>query len=189
MTEIVYRIEDDIDMQKVSLTPYKKPRLGEGNRFEMYAQVEHLGGMAQRAEVSITSPSWMPFSIASDEGTAIGGSNTAPAPLSYFTAGIAFCFLSHVAMYSRACKINIKKASVELRMKFCIVNNPGRMETEGLGGTSDGLEFHFVVESDEPQEKIKKVYDECINACVALQSIVKPVPFEPHLHLNGAILE
>lgn len=189
MDRVVFRIERDVDMQKVTLTPFEKPRKDEPARFEVYLHAQKVEDMVSRADVGITSPTWASFSIYSDEGTAIGGNNTAPAPLSYFAAGIAFCFLSHVNMLSRACKVNIQKAAVELRMKFSIVNNPERMEKSGLDGSSDGLEMHFIVESDAPEEKIRMVYRECIKACVAIQSIVNPVPFESHLHLNGEELK
>lgn len=185
MSEIVYKIGHDVEMNKVDLTPYQKPRIDEPNRFEIFLNAQHMGGMVNKADVSTNSPTWANFSIACDEGPAIGGGNTAPAPLDYLAAGIAFCFLSHVTMYCRACEINLKVVSVELRMKFSIVNKADRMKEKGLSGSSDGLEFHFIVESDEPEESVRRVYDECIKACVAIQSIVNPVPFDSHLHING----
>lgn len=185
MNEIVFRIEHDVVMNEVDLTPYKKPWINEPNRFEIYLNAQHMEGMVNKAEVGTNSPTWANFSISSDEGSAIGGNNTAPAPLDYFAAGIAFCFLSHVTVYSSACKINLTKAAVELCMKFSILNKAEEMEQRGLSGSSDGLELHFIVESDEPEESVRRVYNECIKACVAIQSIVKPVPFYPHLHLNG----
>jgi len=188
MNDIVFRIEHDVAMDEVALTPYKKPRINEPNRFEIYLNAQHVEGMVSRAEVGTNSPTWANFSISSDEGTAIGGNNTAPAPLDYLAAGIAFCFLSHVAMASRARKIRLSRAAVELRMKFSILNKAEEIERKGLSGTSDGVEMHFIVESDAPEQSVKSLYEECINACVAIQSIVKPVPFEPHLHLNGTEL-
>ena len=59
---------------------------------------------------------------------------------------------------------------------------------EGLSGSSDGVEMHFIVESEAPEQLVRNLYEECIDACVAIQSIVKPVPFESHLHLNGTPL-
>lgn len=185
MTDIVYKIEHDIEMNKVNLTPFQKPRVTDPNRFEIFLRAQNMGGMTNKADVGTNSPTWANFSISSDEGTAIGGGNAAPAPLDYLAAGIAFCFLSHVTMYCQACNINIKKVFVELRMKFFIVNKAEQMKEMGLSGSSEGLEFHFIVESDEPEESVRKVYDECIKACVAIQSIVNPVPFDSHLHLNG----
>jgi len=188
MKDIVFRIEHDVTMNEVALTPYKKPRINEPNRFEIYLNAQHMEGMVSRAEVGTNSPTWANFSIASDEGTAIGGNNTAPAPLDYLAAGIAFCFLSHVAMASRARKISLKKAAVELRMKFSILNRVDEIERQGLSGSSDGVEMHFIVESEAPEQLVRNLYEECIDACVAIQSIVKPVPFESHLHLNGTPL-
>jgi len=141
--------------------------------------------MISKGEVGVTSPTWGRFSLVSDEGSAIGGTDTAPAPLCYLIAGIGFCFLSHIAMYSRAVNMNIKKAVVEVRMKFSVVNNPELIKEKGLEGGSEGLELHFDVESDEPQQDICKMYDECVKSCLAIQSIVNSVPLESHLHLNG----
>ena len=188
MNDIVFRIEHDVTMTELALSPYKKPRMNEPNRFEIFLNAQHVEGMVSKAEVGTNSPTWANFSISCDEGTAIGGNNTAPAPLDYLAAGIAFCFLSHVAMASRARKISLTKAAVELRMQFSILNKSEEIEKQGLSGSSDGLEMHLIVDSEAPERAIRDLYEECINACVAIQSIVKPVPFESHLHLNGAAL-
>ncbi|MFQ5659432.1 MAG: OsmC-related (seleno)protein [Gammaproteobacteria bacterium] len=185
MNQLVYKIDHNVAVEKISLAPFKKGTKNEPTRFEIYLHAERKDGMISRAEVGTNSPTWGSFSIISDEGKAIGGTDTAPAPLDYFTAGVGFCFLSHIAMYSRAVKLKIDKADLELRMKFSVINNPDKIEENGLQGKNEGLEFHLMVKSEEPEEKIRTMFDECIRACLAIQSLTNPVPLNSHLHLNG----
>ena len=53
-------------------------------------EAESLGGMKKRAVVSLEQPEGSTFSIICDEGAYLSGEDTAPPPLSYFSAGIAF---------------------------------------------------------------------------------------------------
>jgi hypothetical protein len=46
--------------------------------------------MKKRAAVTLESPAGSTFEIVSDEGAHLGGEDTAPPPLSYFSAAIAF---------------------------------------------------------------------------------------------------
>ncbi len=51
---------------------------------------ENLDGMRKRAIVTLEQPEGSTFSILCDEGAYLGGEDTAPPPLSYFSAAIAF---------------------------------------------------------------------------------------------------
>jgi hypothetical protein len=51
---------------------------------------ETLGDMKKRAAVTLEAPAGSTFEIVSDEGAHLGGEDTAPPPLSYFSAAIAF---------------------------------------------------------------------------------------------------
>jgi hypothetical protein len=46
--------------------------------------------MSKKALVSIDLPGFSPFMMWCDEGTSLGGEDSAPAPLAYFSAAIAF---------------------------------------------------------------------------------------------------
>ncbi len=51
---------------------------------------ESLDGMKKRAEVTLEQPVGSTFEIVCDEGAYLAGEDTAPPPLSYFSAAIAF---------------------------------------------------------------------------------------------------
>jgi hypothetical protein len=53
-------------------------------------QAESLEGMKKRAIVTLEQPEGSTFSIICDEGAYLGGEDTAPPPLAYFSAAIAF---------------------------------------------------------------------------------------------------
>lgn len=51
---------------------------------------ESRGGMKKRALVTVEAPGFGTFSMWCDEGTSLGGDDSAPPPLAYFGAGLAF---------------------------------------------------------------------------------------------------
>jgi len=53
-------------------------------------EAEGLGGMKKRAVVTLERPEGSTFSIICDEGAYLAGDDSAPPPLAYFSAGIAF---------------------------------------------------------------------------------------------------
>ena len=53
-------------------------------------EAESLEGMKKRAIVTLEQPEGSTFSILCDEGAYLAGDDTAPPPLAYFSAGIAF---------------------------------------------------------------------------------------------------
>lgn len=53
-------------------------------------EAESLDGMKKKAIVTLVQPEGSTFSILCDEGAYLGGEDTAPPPLAYFSAAIAF---------------------------------------------------------------------------------------------------
>ena len=53
-------------------------------------EAESLEGMKKRAIVTLEQPEGSTFSIICDEGSYLAGEDSAPPPLAYFSAGIAF---------------------------------------------------------------------------------------------------
>jgi hypothetical protein len=51
---------------------------------------ESREGMKKRAIVTVEAPGFGTFSMWCDEGTSLGGNDSAPPPLTYFGAGLAF---------------------------------------------------------------------------------------------------
>jgi hypothetical protein len=62
----------------------------EGNEIRVRLTAESRDKMKKRALVTLEIPGFSPFSMWCDEGTSLGGDDSAPAPLAYFSAAIAF---------------------------------------------------------------------------------------------------
>ena len=54
------------------------------------ADARAVVNMQKEARVSVVQPPGDTFEIASDEGAYLGGDNTAPPPLAYFSSALAF---------------------------------------------------------------------------------------------------
>ncbi len=61
-----------------------------GKKIEVRLTAEAREDMKKRATVAVEAPGFSPFSMWCDEGTSMGGDDSAPAPLAYFSAAIAF---------------------------------------------------------------------------------------------------
>lgn len=61
-----------------------------GQEIRIHVSAESLGKMKKRAVVKSARPENNTWEILCDEGKRIGGDDSAPAPLAYYSAGIAF---------------------------------------------------------------------------------------------------
>lgn len=82
--EIVKKLESRAAEKKSTV----KDKLDLGVQVRVNA--EDLGNQKKQAIVSLESPEGSTWSITCDEGAYLGGEDTAPPPLAYFSAGIAF---------------------------------------------------------------------------------------------------
>jgi hypothetical protein len=62
----------------------------EGREIWVRLTAESRHNMKKRALVAVEVPGFSTFSMWCDEGTSLGGDDSAPAPLAYFSAAIAF---------------------------------------------------------------------------------------------------
>ena len=127
------------------------------------------------------APTWSAFQIQCDEGSAIGGEDTAPAPLYYFSVGIAFCLLTHLSSFIHSKNLQVDKIKVEQRTRF----RTDFEKAEDTDGTCDGVETHVVIESPEPRDKIENLVKISEKTCMAVQTIINSTPLSTHIHLNG----
>ncbi len=84
MEEIVKKVESREAQRKSTV----QDKLDLGVQVRLTA--EDLGNQKKRALVTLESPVGSTWSITCDEGAYLGGEDTAPPPLAYFSAGIAF---------------------------------------------------------------------------------------------------
>ncbi len=171
--------------EKIDVTPFVKPKLGEQMSFEVNLVAESRDGMKKVAVVEPNLPTWSPFEIRCDEGTALGGTDTAPPPLGYLSAGIAFCLLTHLSAFIRSRGMRISSLKLEQRTKFATTLVTEAEEDGDFRGRCHGVETHILVEGDHDAEDIRALARESEAACMAMQSIVNATPAVTSLHLNG----
>ncbi|WP_310620214.1 OsmC family protein [Flexibacterium corallicola] len=141
------------------------------------AQASMDGGYVKQGAVQASVPGCSAFEIRCDEGGTIGGTDSAPPPLSYLAAGIAFCFLSHVSIYIKETKLDIKSIKIEQQMRFTAAVYKMKEATDAPPkGLCDGVETYVFIESDEPREKIERMMEVCKAACMGLQTVTNAVP-------------
>ncbi len=62
----------------------------EGLEIRVTLTADSQENMKKRVLVAVEAPGFSTFSMWSDEGTSLGGDDSAPPPLAYFSAAIAF---------------------------------------------------------------------------------------------------
>jgi len=169
-----------------SLREFAKPKPGEDLLIDMSVIVEPLDGpMQKKATVSVNLPGWSDWEITCDEGTSGGGDDTAPAPLMYFSAGVAFCLMTHMQMAAQQLGLTLKTLRLEQRSQFASKFNFETMHPKDNLGSGRRFETFVHVESDDAPERIAEFVTWCEQACMAGQSISNAVPTETTIVLNG----
>lgn len=182
---IVQKVTASPTLTKFMPTVFKKPRPGEQMKFEVNLSAEVVDGMLKRAVVEPNLPSWGSFQLICDEGTALGGQDTAPPPLGYMAAGIAFCLLTHLSAYARAKKLKLTSISIEQRMEFSTTLVTDAEAKGDFKGMCEGITTHILVEGDESDEAIAAMVKDSEASCMAMQSLINIVPKNTQAHLNG----
>lgn len=167
------------------VTGFEKPKAGEKMAFEVNVVAETTDGMKKTARVEPNLPTWSPFVIECDEGSMIGGEDTAPPPLGYLAAGAAFCLLTHLTGLVHDRGLEIDEMRVEQRASFFTEVFPGGDDPADHDSGCTGFETHVVVESSESDEAIAQLLQDAQDACMAMSAIMQETPSDFHMHLNG----
>lgn len=186
MKDIVTKHSASPKLEKIEVTNFVKPKHGEQMDFEVNLVAESLDGMKKRAVIEPNLPTWSPFQLQCDEGTALGGTDEAPPPLGYLSAGIAFCLLTHLTAFIRSKKFDISNLKIEQRTRFSttLVTDA---EAEGdFRGRCEGVETHIVVEGTHSADEIRQLAQESEKACMAMQAIMNATPTNTSIYLNGS---
>lgn len=175
---IVRKLEESSDPAEhgVSLQAVQKREV------VLRVEAESLENMRKRATVRVDQPKGSTFEIICDEGPYLGGDDSAPPPLAYYSASIAFCLLTQLSRYATVKKLNIKSMKLAQETRFA-------MEGSVLQGTLEGrgieVVTHLDIESDEPEEVLRQMIEVGKNSCFVHQSIMKPVPSTIETKING----
>ena len=183
---IVSRIDRIPEPTAFTIETAKKSREGMDLEVHVLAELVPGPGLVKRGYVKPNIPTFGAFELYCDEGAAIGGSDTAPAPLSYLAAGVAFCFLTHLKGYADSQDLDISSMRIEQRMKFQS-RIPGMTAEMGgqMEGRSNGVETFLIVETNEPSEVIARMAEVAEKACMAAQTVVNAVPASTIVISNG----
>jgi len=168
------------------LNEFQKPKKGEKLLIDMSVIVEPLEGpMQKKAYVSVNLPSWSDWEISCDEGTAGGGDDSAPAPLMYFSAGVAFCLMTHIQMAAQQLNLSYSYLKVEQRTQFSSDFNFETMHPKDNFGAGEKFETYVLIGSDEDPEKLAQFVGWCEQACMAGQIVRNATPLSTNIILNG----
>ncbi len=185
---IVSRIDRMPEPTAFKIQTAKKTKEGLDLEVHVLAELVAGPGLVKRGYVKPNIQGFGAFELYCDEGSSIGGSDTAPAPLSYLAAGIAFCFLTHLKGYADMEKLRVSSIRVEQRMKFQS-RIPGMTVDAGTGnqleGLSKGVETFVHIETDEPPEIIALMVEVAEKACMAAQTVINAVPTSTNVISNG----
>lgn len=154
--------------------------------YDIVVSADQRENMRKQAAVRVDVPGTSVFSIVCDEGPALGGDDTAPAPLAYFCASIAFCLLTQVSRYAKMTKLKIAAMRLEQSMRFSM---NGSMMAGTMQCNVVGLTQKLIVESDEPADKIRKMVQMGKQTCYIHNALAKPVPAKTLVELNGTALD
>jgi uncharacterized OsmC-like protein len=188
--KIVWTVDHEPPFTAFEPTPFKRARPGESLQIEVNLVAETEDGFRKHAFVKPNLPNFLTYAIASDEGVIPSkhnyqGEASAPPPLSYFAAGVAFCLMSHLKGFIHERKLDIRNYTVEQRLVFTR-GLPEDAETSGKAGAScDLFETHVLVDSDEPAAAIKSLIEDAQAVCMASVALVNPVPSVTRVQLNG----
>ena len=185
---IVSKVDKGPALTVFEPTPFTKPRHGETMRFEVNLRAESGEGMIKTAVVEPNLPTWGAFQLRCDEGSALGGTDTAPPPLGYMAAGIAFCLLTHLSAYARAKKLKLDGIAIEQRMSFATTLVTDAEAQGDFRGKCEGITTHVIVDGEEGEEAIREMLAESEKSCMAMQSLINVVPKDTQLHHNGKAL-
>ncbi|MDV7186212.1 OsmC family protein [Lutibacter sp. TH_r2] len=118
------------------------------------------------------------WQMTSDEG---GNPQSAPNPLTYFTAGAASDLLTQVERSIQIMGLDVDNVKVETEIFFRWTD----IMTDDWSGYTDKVVANIVIKSNEPTEKIKELKDMAIKAWSIGESLTNATPIDKAFIING----
>ena len=145
------------------------------------ATLEDTGAM-KVCQVRPNVAGYSAFEIISDDATTLGGDDAAPGALSFFAAGLSFCFLSFLKGYIKSNGLRVRSIRLEQKMSF-ISAIPGMEDENGgpMRSTAKQIDKYVVIDSEESDTELNKAIAAAEAACMATQSLINPTPVRAHL--------
>lgn len=185
---IVKAVDDPMQPTAFDIKPFVKPKKGQRLQFETYiVAVEGENFHQKKAHLQLNLPGWRPWEINCDEGTGGTGLGTesAPSPLGYLSAGVAFCLMTHLKGLARMGNIEFSDLRIEQRIKFSSTIDFSGSKPEDVYGRNDGIETYVIVNTKSDSEKLPEFIQHAENACLAHQTLLQQVPAKLTLMVDG----
>jgi uncharacterized OsmC-like protein len=189
MPEIVRRSATPPAVTQFEAVPFERPKVGERGRFEINLVATAGERQTKSAVVSCSIPGYSAFELTCDEGTTYYGDDSAPPPLAYLSAGIAFCLLTHLQALMHAHRLSVRSVRIEQRLRYSTTLATTMATLAEPDGRCDQLETHVLVDSDESPERIAKLVAHAEAACMAHQTVLQPTPASIRVLLNGVAID
>ena len=151
----------------------------------LHVEAESLDNMRKRAEVRVEQPSGSTFEIICDEGPYLGGDDSAPPPLAYYSASLAFCLLTQLSRYASIKKLEISKMRLSQETRFAM---EGSVAKGSLSGRGVEVVTQLDIESEESSEAIQRMIEVGEQSCFVHQSVIQTVPTRIEAKHNGSPL-
>ena len=169
-----------------SLPPFQRPRIrpAEPIRFAYEVMAEPGPGQSKRGVILSPRPDYSSWEVLCDEGTGMGGADSAPSPLGYLIIGVAFCLLTHLQGYLAKAPMRIDRIKVEIRAEYATLPPDPEHGQQGAG-FCDAYTAHVLIDSPEPRERLEQLVAVCRDACLAIATISRAVPTQTRVFVNG----
>src|SRR5881409_1145912 len=125
------------------------------------------------------------MTFASDEGPNLGGLGSAPTPLMYFSAALAFLLMTQVSRYGHMLKVTVNGMRMRVTARYRV---DGSVLNDTVQGRMLGAETTLEIDSPDPPERVAKVVRNAERGCFVMQALQHPVPVTGRTLLNGAVL-
>ena len=184
---IVSKVAEAPALSTLAPIAFAPPTPGGAVEFVMDLTAEALDGARKRAIVKPNLPGWGAFEIRCDEGPSIGGTDSAPAPLAYLAAGVAFCMLTHLKYYVAVHKLDIQTLRIEQRLRFA-TNERTRRPSDPPECACLGIDMQLIVDSDASESAIRDLSQTAKALCMGHKALLEPTPSVFGVRLNGQAL-
>ncbi len=148
---------------------------GSIREFVFHASAKSTGNMRKESLVNAETTGgqvMMSYEIACDESEILGGENTAPPPLAYFTSSIAFCLMTQISRYAHMRKLDIQ----DVRMTTVVhYRNEGSVLRGDVQGIVDSIESTVEIDSNESDETIETLVRDAERGCYVHYALTNPM--------------
>lgn len=139
---------------KIAERPPKRAEARESGKIVIRTKVRSLAGMQKEAIVAWLQPARSSWCMVCDEGPYLNGTDLAPFPLAFYTAGMQFCYMSQLLKNAKQHGIGLKSLEVLQENYYSMKGSFLKGDAKG-GARPVGLQVK--IESDDPVESIAKL--------------------------------